>query len=277
MTKGTVLGAAALAVAVVAGAARADVLLTDPFTAPRNDAGGVVNTNDLNQNIARQGGSLGPITYSLAFGPGHYGHQLGNGAAIDELLVADFPQSTSSLNQNFNGPLSQGGLRIAFDLDSLPNSYTGFGSDNWGAINLGASQADQLVDVNGPQTHFGILFRDDGRIQAFDGNVVVTPNPEPNYTAAPGGFHHIELLITDADGNPFDGVGDTTIEAFADGSTTASFSYTKFGGFTDNFINFQGSARAHFDNLVIEQLPEPGAAGVMCVAALALLRRRKGC
>ena len=57
-------------------------------------------------------------------------------------------------------------------------------------------------------------------------------------TASPGGFHHIELLITDTDGNPFDGVGDTTIEAFADGSTTASFSYTKFGGFTGNYISF---------------------------------------
>ena len=273
MKKGIALGAAVLAVAVVAGVARADVLLTDPFTAPRNDAGGVVNTNDLNQNIARQGGTLAPVTYSLAFGPGHYGHQLGNVNAVDELLVADFPQSTSSLNHNFNGALSQGGLRIAFDLDSLPNVYTGFGSDNWGAVNLGMSQGAQLVNVNQNLLHFGILFRDDGRIQAFDGNAVVTPNPEPNYTAAPGGFHHIELMITDADGNPFDGVGDTSIEAFADGSTTASFSYTKVGGFADNFINFQGSARAHFDNLVIEQLPEPGAAGVLAFVSLALLRR----
>jgi hypothetical protein len=275
MKMGTRLRCAALAIALIAGAAHAEVLLTDPFTAPRDLAGAVVNTNDLNQNIARQGGTLAPVTYSMAFGPGHYGHQLGNLNAVDELLVADFPASTSSLNRNFNGALSQGGLRIVFDLDSLPQVYTGYGSDNWGAVNLGASQADQLVNVNQGLTHFGILFRDDGRIQAFDGATVVTPNPEPTYTSAPGGVHHIELLITDADGNPFDGSGDTTIEAFADGSTTPSFSFTKAGGYSDNFINFQGSARAHFDNLVIERVPEPGSAAVLGLGSLSLLLRRR--
>ena len=275
MKIGTVLGVAALAACVVAGAAQAEILLTDPFTAPRNDAGGVVNTNDLNQNIARQGGTLGPVNYSLAVGPAHYGHQLGNVNAVDQLLLADFANSTASLNRNFNGALSQGGLRIAFDLDSLPNVYTGFPATSWGAVNLGATQADQMVNVNQALPHFGILFRDNGAIQAFSGNAVVSGTPEPIYTPSPGGFHHIELLVTDVDGNPFDGAGDTTIAAFVDGAATPAFTYTVVGGFADNFMNFQGSARAHFDNLVIEQVPEPGVAGALCVASLALLRRRR--
>ena len=275
MKRGLCLGAAALAVAVLAGAARAEVLLTDPFTAPRNDAGGVVNTNDLNQNIARQGGTLAPVEYSLAFGPGHYGHQLGNVNAVDELLLADFANSTASLNQNFNGALSQGGLRIAFDLDSLPEVYTGFPATSWGAVNLGASQANQMVNVNQALPHFGILFRDNGAIQAFSGNAVVSGTPEPIYTSSPGGVHHIELLVTDVDGNPFDGTGDTTITAFADGSATPAFTYTVVGGFADNYMNFQGSARAHFDNLVIEQVPEPGISGAVGFLSLALLRRSR--
>ena len=98
---------------------------------------------------------------------------------------------------------------ISFDLDSVPTTYNGT-PDNWGCINLGLSQADQLANVNQGVPHFGILFRAAGTLQAFDGAGVVSPNPEPIYTSrGPGTTNHIELVITDADGNPFDGSGDT--------------------------------------------------------------------
>lgn len=225
------------------------VLVNDNFNA------NTVNTFDLNVDIARQTGTLAPIQYSLAGGPGHYGHQLQNANAQNQLLLADFPNSTSSLNQNFNNLLSAGGLVISFDVDSVPTVYGG-SPDNWGCINLGMAQADQMVNVNGGAAHFGILFRANGRLQAFDGGGVVSPNPEPVYsTKPPGSTNHIDLVITDTDGNPFDGVGNTIIEVFANGGALPVWTYTKAGGYANNYINLQGSFRAHFDNLIITQLP----------------------
>src|SRR5437867_9799144 len=93
------------------------VLVLDNFNA------NTTNTTDLNVDIGRQTGALAPITYTMANGPGHYGHQLQNDNAHDQLLLADFPNSTSSLNSNFNGANSVGGLIISFDLDSMPAVY----------------------------------------------------------------------------------------------------------------------------------------------------------
>ncbi len=242
--------AAGLLLAGAMPATKAGVLLRDSFDANSG------NTTDLNTDVARQTGSLAPILYTMANGAGNYGHQLQNENARNQLLVADFPQSTSSLNFNFNGANSVGGLKISFDLDSIPTVYGGT-ADNWGCINLGAAQSDQLVNVNGGQAHFGILFRGAGTLQAFDSSgAPVSPNPEPVYsTLAAGSTNHIDLIITDADGNPFDGVGNTVIEVFANGGSLPVWSYTKAGGYANNYINLQGSFRAHFDNLTIEQLP----------------------
>ena len=226
------------------------VLLLDTFNA------NTANTFDLNVDLARQSGSKAPLNYTMAGGPGLYGHQLQNANAQNQLLVADFPNSTSSLNFNFNGPNSAGGLKISFDLDSVPTLYGGT-PDNWGCINVGASQADQLVNVNGGQTHFGILFRAAGTLQAFDGGAVVNPNPEPVYTTRPPGTtNHIDLIFSDADGNPFDGLGSTIIEVFVNGGALPVWTFTKGGGgYANNYINLQGSFRAHFDNVSITQLP----------------------
>jgi len=140
------------------------VLLSDNFNA--NTPG----TTDLNVDLARQTGVLAPLSYTMANGAGNYGHQLQNPNAIDQLLVADFPESTVSPNQNFNGPYAAGGLRISFDVDPNPAVYASGDQTLWGCINLGAAQADQLVNVNGGASHFGILFRQNGNIQAFDGS-----------------------------------------------------------------------------------------------------------
>jgi len=123
------------------------VLLRDTFNAA------TPNTTDLNVDLARQSGTLAPLSYTMAFGAGHYGHQLQNGNALDQLLVADFPNSTASLNANFNGANSAGGIVISFDLDSMPTVY-GATPDNWGCVNLGMSAADQMANVNQ-----GVTFR----------------------------------------------------------------------------------------------------------------------
>src|SRR5690349_6625899 len=104
----------ALTAALLGGAASrlpAATLLLDNFNA------NTANTTDLNVDLARQTGTKAPISYSLAGGSGLYGHQLQNANAQNQLLVADFGNSTSSPNFNFNGANSAGGLKISFDLD----------------------------------------------------------------------------------------------------------------------------------------------------------------
>lgn len=239
-----------LAMALELSAGSPTVLLFDTFNANSG------NTSDLNVDLARQTGTLAPVPYTLASGPGHYGHQLQNGNAQNQLLLADFPQSTSSPNLDFGGVHSPNGLRIRFDLDSMPTVY-GSSSDHWGCINLGLAAADQMANVNQGVPHFGILFRAAGTLQAFDGSTLVSPSPEPVYsTRPPGSYNSIELLITDDDGNPFDGTGNTRIEVYANGASAPVFTFTKVGGYAHNYINLQGEYRAHFDNLEIAQLPE---------------------
>lgn len=248
------------------------ILLQDNFNAA------TPNTNDLNVDLARQTGTLAAVPYNLAFGPGHYAHQLQNGNAINQLLVADFGNSTSSLNFNFNGANSAGGLRISFDVDPNPAVYANGDDTIWGALNFGASGADQQVNVNGPQTHFGILFRRSNVLQAFDGNVTLT-GVEPTYSSVAGaGMRHVEIFFSDTDGNPFDGVGSTQIDVYGDVNAFATpvYSFNKgAGGYANNFMNIQGLFRAHFDNLTITQIPEPASVTLAGAAGLLLLSRRR--
>jgi hypothetical protein len=235
--------------ALAAQAAAPTVLLLDNFNANTG------NTTDLNVDLARQTGTLAPISYTLAGGLTHYGHQLQNVNAQNQLLLAGFGDSTSALNFNFNGANSAGGLLISFDVDPMPLVYNAT-PDHWGCINFGMTEADRMVNVNGGAPHIGILFRAAGTIQAFSANTVISPNPEPVYTTSPQGtLNHIDIVLTDRDGNPFDGLGDTIVEIYADRKPLPVWTYTKVGGFANNYINFQGSHRAHFDNITIAQFP----------------------
>ena len=247
-------------------------LLTDNFYAPGNP-----NTLDLNFNLpARQGGSL--VTSSgvktwVAAGNTQVGNNTGGVDGGNYLL--DAFGATSAVDYNFNGSASQGGLSVSFDL--APN-IGNVGADNWEALNLGNSFADKNGGVNGGHEHFGILFRGQGTIQAFDANIVVSGGVEPTW--GPGGvttaLNHFELLITDpGDGNPFDGLGQTTIEVFANGNSV--YSFTKGGGgYDQNYLNFQASHIGGIDNLVIAQLiPEPGTVTLAGLAAFALVARRR--
>ena len=252
--KRTILDTVLLSILTVGGTLQAGtpvVLLQDNFDAS-------TATTDLNVGLERQTGVYAPIGYRMGGGPGNYGHQLQNGNAQNQLLLADFPQSTSALNFDFGGAHSAGGLQISFDLDSMPAVYGPQDSGNWGCINLGMGAADQLANVNQGVEHFGILFRASGLIQAFDGGTTVSPSPDVVYsTELPGTTNHIDIIITDTDGNPFDGSGDTVIDVYANGSVAPVWSYTKVGGYAHNFINVQGSYRAHLDNLTVTQLDPP--------------------
>jgi len=244
--------AAGLALAVSASAAPI-VLLTDNYTGT-----GTPDTFNLNFNLAgRQTGTLAPVTYNPS---GNV--QVGNvGEPHDggNVLLCAF-SGNGALNFNFNGVNSAGGLRISFDLD--PNSHLDADLTQWGAITLGSSFANRNTFVVSGAPHFGILFRANGRLQAFDGGTLVSPNPEPNWLPDgnySGQLHHFDVVCSDTDGNPFDGAGNTTIEVFVDGGMTPVYSFTKVGGYADNHINLQGSLIVDFENLSIIQPNPPGS------------------
>ena len=230
-------------------------LLTDNFYAPSNP-----NTNDVNFNLAaRQGGSLisgGNITYT-PLGNQQVGNPTG-GIDSGNYLLSAFSGRTA-LNHNFDGAESAGGLSISFDF--APNSTANGDTSVWEAINIGLSEADKNIFINEAPSHFGILFRGNGEIQAFDGSSLVSTTERwTTETNVTNGLHRVELLVTDpTDQNPFDGTGQTDIAVYADGALI--YSYSKGGGgYADNFINLGNAHIGGADNLMVAQaVPEPSA------------------
>ena len=245
-------------------------LLTDNFYAPSNP-----DTLDVNFNLAaRQGGSLvaggGPISYT-PLGNQQVGNPTGGIDNGNYLLSAS--SGRTALNHNFNGADSAGGLSISFDF--APDSVNGGDSTVWECINLGMSNADKNLFINDNLPHFGILFRGNGGIQAFDANSVVS-GAETWGAGATNALNHIELLLTDpTDLNPFDGVGQTDIAVYSNGSLI--YSYSKGGGgYAENNINFGSTNNVGgADNLMIAQAPEPSSVALLALGGLALLRRRR--
>ena len=248
-------------------------LLTDNFYAPSNP-----NTLDLNFNLAaRQGGLLttggGTIPWVAVNNT-----QVGNGTGgIDggNYLLNAFGNGRSALDYNFNGSASAGGLAVSFDL--APNSVANPDATLWEAVNIGQSSANKNDGINDPHSHFGILFRGNGLLQAFDGNTVLTPvEPIWSETAQTNGLTRIELIAQDpTDGNPFDGVGQTDISVYAGGILRYSFSKTG-GGYADNYLNFSAANIGGVDNLMVAQLvPEPGSLGLLALTGGLLARRRR--
>lgn len=224
------------------------LLLSDNFTVSSNPT-----TTNLNYNLAaRQTNSLvGPTNWV-----GNGNVQVGNPTAgIDAgnyLLVAS--SGTAALDRNFNGAIAQGGLKISFD---LAINTTGQTADNWSSFNLGLSEANKNASVNASLSHFGILFRGNGSIQAFDGSNDITGAYNSwGGIGNNGTLHPFSIILTDpTDNNPFNGVGQTNIDVYR--SNTLIYSYVKGnGGYSDNYLNFGASSVGGVDNFRIEKLEE---------------------
>ncbi|MEJ6484640.1 Ig-like domain-containing protein [Nostoc punctiforme UO1] len=223
------------------------LLLSDNFTAPSNPT-----TTNLNYNLtARQTGSLVGTTNWVGNGNVQVGNPTAGIDSGNYLLVAS--SGTAALDRNFNGSLAQEGLKIGFDL--APNATGNIDQSVWASFNLGLSATNKNALVNANVPHFGILFRGNGGIQAFDGsNDVTGAYSSWQGTGNNGTLHPFSILLTDpTDNNPFNGVGQTNIDVYSNGSLI--YSYIKGnGGYSDNYLNFAGSAIAGVDNLKIEKL-----------------------
>jgi VCBS repeat-containing protein len=222
-----------------------EILLSDNFIAPSNP-----NTNNINYNLSqRQGGTFAQTNW---VGSGNT--QVGNNTAnIDSgnYLITAF-SGTAAIDRNFNNANSQGGLKIAFDI--APNS-TGVDSQNWGGISLGLSATDKNANINSAVTRFAILFQGNGGIYAIDGSTNVNGSYS-NWggTGNNGTLHPFTIELTDpTDSNPFDGVGQTNIDVYANNSLI--YHYVKGnGGYSQNYLNFTSSFISGVDNLVISRM-----------------------
>ncbi len=205
--------------------------------------------------------------------------------------------ATLSPNYNFDGFTTGGevlGKQISFTLDMFTNT-PGSGSYSHAAFTVGSLTTNGVgltgrAESGTAAAGFSVRFVEDqfgatpngNFIQFYDGAILVA-----NLIANPAGAGSMTVVldINDADGNPWDGFGATTIDVTVNSVVVGS--YTKLaGGYTDNVMTMEGSANSvgglftaehRFDNLQVfsAAVPEPTTTLLGGIGVLAMLRRRR--
>ena len=202
--------------------------------------------------------------------------------------------ATLSPFYNFDGFTTGGevlGKQIKFTLDMFTNT-PGSNSYSHAAFTVGSLASNGLngrAESGTAAAGFSVRFVEDqfgatpngNFIQFYDGvNLVANLIANP----AGAGSMTVVLDINDTDGNPWDGIGATTIDVTVNSVVVGS--YTKLsGGYADNVMTMEGStnfvgfgaAEHRFDNLQVfsAPIPEPTSALLGGLGALAMLRRRR--
>ena len=246
-------------------------------------------------NGIRQTGAIAPAGYTQSPAGGNYHHQVTFPSGTLLLEGDTVNQYTSIQPQySFEGSIFGSqivGKKISFSLDLNATTSAGYTA---AGISLGSGVGLNLLDA--ATTHFGVKFVEDGPtgfgagnfIQFWDGSTLVANLL--SFTAGGAGAFGVELLIDDlTDGNPWDGVGSTTIDLYVNGTFISG--YTKGGGgYSDDYLTLVGergfttgpglvSATHTFDNLTVYAAPVPEPATIalagLGLAGLLIYRRRK--
>ncbi|MHB8521670.1 MAG: PA14 domain-containing protein [Limisphaerales bacterium] len=231
-----------------------EVLFHDTFDVASNSA--PVN---YQYNQGRQSGTAAPVGYALFFGTSQNGAaQLNNSDSPGQLRLQTTPAIgfvSVSLDHDF---IEGSRFAVDFDLHVGFDDSSNPSGDYWAGIVLGAERQ------NCPMTFpdgFGILFRNHGGIQAFDGaSQVYGGNGDLPAGLLDNPCHvHIEVDGADFHGSP------ATIKLFINGvqariNSSASLEYVKSSGFLHNVITLEASSSdltrtSSFDNLTITAVP----------------------
>ncbi len=212
-------------------------------------------------------------------------------------ISATSTQGIATLSPFYNfdqlDTLGNATTKVAFSLDVFSNS-PGAGPDSYSHAaftvgSLGTNGLNGRAESGTAGAGFSVRFVEDRNgvgqngafLQFFDGGGL----PVQNLLANPAGFGvmNVVLDISDTDGNPWDGIGATTITVSVNGIAVGTPFTKGAGGYTDNFMTMEGSANFvgfgaaehSFDNLQVFSIPEPTAALLGSISLLGLLRRRR--
>ncbi|MCH2592529.1 MAG: DUF642 domain-containing protein [Pedosphaera sp.] len=181
----------------------------------------------------RQAGTAGILDYVEA-------EASAAGGAADEFTIVNPDWAEGKLyisGQNVSPDYNfMDGPKFEISFKVHPGSNNDFyDSPDWAAVVFGATEKNKFVNAS---DGFGILFRNDGRVQVFDGTVAIYGSPEIG--TLPEG--ELDVRITSSSIN-FAGAP-ATIRMWINGEesplTGSSMEYTKQGGFHANNISLLG-------------------------------------
>ena len=202
-------------------------------------------------------------------------------------LLDTFGRSLVALNKNFNGLTTAAFVdgivaqcgQLTLSLDAMTNAAPG--TYGYAGLTVGGNTIAASGTVG-----FSVRFVEDNNfgngnfIQLYDGPTLIQnliPNP------AGAGLMDVDLYFSDLDNHPWNGIGATTISVFVNDIQVGATFTKGGGGFSNNFISFEGSddqvthnLGIHtIDSVTIFAVPEPASAVLACLGMLGLLSRRR--
>lgn len=238
-----------VSVAVAAGIGLAQVVFSDNFNTS-------VNSFDVNfeNSGGRQAGTAGVLNYlesenTAAGGPGDAFTQVNTPEAPNALAIINQAGGVSPAHNFIEGP------EFAIECEVHPGANNpARDSANWAAIVFGTTAPNQFViSPDG----FGILFRNDGRIEVWDAGTRVFGSELAN--ALPPGPLRVRIEVKTAN---FQGGTPATIKLFVNDtqvkiSSTDALEHVKAAGFRGNYITLEGIGEGlvhTFDNFKVSAL-----------------------
>lgn len=253
-----------LAASVVAPCAQAAVLFTDNFTVDAN----VNDPNYQYNSPGRQGGSLATLTYTPRFPDLGSQEQVGN--------ASTFPGNSNALLLAFGGA-----VRVDYDFATIPLpieiSFDGIVSNgvsgdatNWISVNIGRLDQTNFVTTG----EFGMLFRANGGTEYFDhsgSGVAGSSGANIGFNT----FTDYRLVLSDTagTGSPF-GTNGSKVSYYQGGNLLGTIAIGQLSA-TSGYIGFGATSVGGIDNLRISSVPEPTVMGLLSLAGLCAVRRKR--